>query len=416
MQLTTLLAFAFVSVAAAAPTKLAVRAQEVYTIHPNGDTTKCVGVLGGAFVVGAAVDIYDCNGSATQKWHNESPRMTNPADGSEWALDVARRLELPDHGSDPYQSWNGRGSPSVPAIRLNIQPGSKEMCLDLTDGSKANRNPLASEKLAAVSSLLPKERPPRNLIPPQNLSKPRSGPDPNAHLPLIQLPPELFDAIIELYTTLPLTFYHDTQNLPEPQYLGLLTSEVSGLQRICPNATHVRCIGGTGTTLISALTKKTEVFDGLVDWKDLKFVDRLIKKAPTQVELRGPVKWGKWLASQNEVPQEWNQVIPKRAALTKLAELTVTFPAAEDKPCDSAVIEAARTLMRAKSGRLVLGPSASVFESKRRSAAIFVGFLARRFVCGDSALALNQPRAAVGPATSPVELNQGHVFYVQPLI
>ncbi|KAJ7151820.1 ricin B lectin domain-containing protein [Mycena crocata] len=160
MQFTTLLALALVSVVAAAPTQLTARAQDVYTIHPNGDKTKCVGVLGGAFVVGAAVDIYDCNGSATQKWFSTSgPRMTNPADGSEWALDVAHAAgdstfplvngikavlnKSADGGEDgsPYQSWNGRGSPNAPAIRLNISSG-KDMCLDLTDGRKANRNPL----------------------------------------------------------------------------------------------------------------------------------------------------------------------------------------------------------------------------------------------------------------------------------
>ncbi|KAJ7032862.1 hypothetical protein C8F04DRAFT_1106011 [Mycena alexandri] len=42
MQLTALFALALVSVAAAAPTQLTGRAtQNIYTIHPNGDTTKC---------------------------------------------------------------------------------------------------------------------------------------------------------------------------------------------------------------------------------------------------------------------------------------------------------------------------------------------------------------------------------------
>ncbi|KAJ6498584.1 hypothetical protein C8R47DRAFT_1009750 [Mycena vitilis] len=315
---------------------------------------------------------------------------------------------------------------------------------------------------------------------PNSEPKPRAGPDPNARLPLIQLPPELFDAIIEFYTTLPLTFYYDTQNLPEPRYYErtdaltalsqtcmalrditlprlwarldicrvpdrvrsmwykytmqaterkangiasspvrhhvrtltllfsqhqpegplaalwamlpklpklrtiqvihcktpgfakslsdsklelpnvtalFLTSEVSVLQRICPNATHVRCIGGTGAALISGLTNKTDVFDGLVDWKDLKLVDRLVKKAPNlrTLELRRPVKNGMGILSQNAVPaDEWCKVIPKLAALKKLEELIVAFPAAEDKPGDAAVIEAARALMRAKAGRLVV--------------------------------------------------------------
>ncbi|KAJ7145114.1 hypothetical protein C8R43DRAFT_1012849 [Mycena crocata] len=160
----TLLALALVSVVAAAPTQLVPRAQDVYTIHPNGDTTKCVGVLGGAFVVGASVDIYDCNGSATQKWFGSSPRMTNPADGTEWALDLANANDpnfklangikailahSGDGGEDgsPTQSWNGRGSPNQPAIRLNlgVPSGGTTVtfwCLDLTDGIKTNRNPL----------------------------------------------------------------------------------------------------------------------------------------------------------------------------------------------------------------------------------------------------------------------------------
>ncbi|KAJ7214837.1 ricin B lectin domain-containing protein [Mycena pura] len=160
MQLTALFALALVSVTTAAPTQLTGRTtQNVYTIHPNGDTTKCVGVLGGAFVVGAAADIFDCNGSATQKWYFTSgPRMTNPADDSEWALDVApveeanRELangvkvvlnKSADGGEDgsPYQSWNG--PPSAPKIELSIsQPANGDMCLDLTDGIKTNRNPL----------------------------------------------------------------------------------------------------------------------------------------------------------------------------------------------------------------------------------------------------------------------------------
>ncbi|KAJ7340023.1 ricin B lectin domain-containing protein [Mycena albidolilacea] len=169
MQLTALFALALVSVTAAAPTQLTGRTtQNVYTIHPNGDTTKCVGVLGGALVVGAAADIFDCNGSATQKWYFTSgPRMTNPADGSEWALDVAplgetnrevvngRKAVLnksADGGEDgsPYQSWGGPNAPSAPKIQLSIsQPANGVMCLDLMDGIKANRSPLQIWQCAA---------------------------------------------------------------------------------------------------------------------------------------------------------------------------------------------------------------------------------------------------------------------------
>ncbi|KAJ7844898.1 hypothetical protein B0H14DRAFT_2775783, partial [Mycena olivaceomarginata] len=146
----SLFALALVSVAAAAPTQLTGRAmQNVYMIHPNGNMTKSVGVLGRAFVVGTAADM---NGT--------SPRMTNPADGSEWALDIASLGEAncelvngckvvlnksADGGEDesPYQSWGGPNAPSAPKIQLSIsKPANGVMCLDLMDGIKANRTPL----------------------------------------------------------------------------------------------------------------------------------------------------------------------------------------------------------------------------------------------------------------------------------
>ncbi|KAF8906998.1 hypothetical protein CPB84DRAFT_1878262 [Gymnopilus junonius] len=59
-------------------------------IHPNGDNSKCVGILGGVYADGSAVDIYDCNGSTTQKWqfNGNSLQSVNPTDGSKWCLDA----------------------------------------------------------------------------------------------------------------------------------------------------------------------------------------------------------------------------------------------------------------------------------------------------------------------------------------
>ena len=75
-------------------------------IHPNGDNSKCVGILGGTYANGAAVDMYgalpiyltridrqssfDCNGSDTQmwKWNDESLTSVNPVDGFQWCLDA----------------------------------------------------------------------------------------------------------------------------------------------------------------------------------------------------------------------------------------------------------------------------------------------------------------------------------------
>ncbi|KAJ7037715.1 ricin B lectin domain-containing protein [Mycena alexandri] len=142
---------ALVSFVAAMPAQRATT--PVYLIHPHGDKTKCVGVTGGAFVQGAVVDIYDCNGSTTQKWYGSSPRMANPADGSEWALDIANSTPTNglaavlnhsgDGGEDgsPTQSWSGFQGPDVPEIRLSLST-DKTFCLDLTNGSEASRNPL----------------------------------------------------------------------------------------------------------------------------------------------------------------------------------------------------------------------------------------------------------------------------------
>jgi hypothetical protein len=44
--------------------------------------------------------------------------------------------------------------------------------------------------------------------------------------------------------------------------------------RICPNAVHVRCVDGAGLALLSSLTSKTEVFDGMVDWTDAQVLER----------------------------------------------------------------------------------------------------------------------------------------------
>jgi hypothetical protein len=57
MKSTTFALLAVFSFVAAAPTPIARATVDVYNIHPNGDTTKCVGVLGGAFVAGAAIDM-----------------------------------------------------------------------------------------------------------------------------------------------------------------------------------------------------------------------------------------------------------------------------------------------------------------------------------------------------------------------
>lgn len=89
----------FVSLALPAAAALLVERQMPktrYHIHPGREKAKCIGVLDGKFVVASPVDIYDCNGSATQKWawwdHPvpvQSPLfVTNPADNSRLCMDI----------------------------------------------------------------------------------------------------------------------------------------------------------------------------------------------------------------------------------------------------------------------------------------------------------------------------------------
>ncbi|KAJ6605659.1 hypothetical protein B0H10DRAFT_1820677 [Mycena sp. CBHHK59/15] len=127
-----------------------------------------------------------------------------------------------------------------------------------------------------------------------------------------------------------------------------IPSEASVLQRISPNAVHIRCVGGSGAALISALTDKSEVFDGMVDWTYLKLADRLVKKAPNlrTLEIRRPVNNGLGIASQDKAPSEWAQIFPKLSAMKKLAQLILTFPGEEEIPTDLVSINAARTVLQ----------------------------------------------------------------------
>ncbi|KAJ7770269.1 hypothetical protein DFH07DRAFT_806293 [Mycena maculata] len=303
---------------------------------------------------------------------------------------------------------------------------------------------------------------------------PTDEPDPNARLALVQLPPELFDAIIENYSTLPTTSYYDTSDIPALNYYersdaltalsqtcralrtitlhrlwarldicrvpekarmtwykytmlalqrkanGIADSPVrhhvrtltlmfsksqpdaplaalwnmlpklpnlrkihvincktpgfaksltdaklelpnvttlfipdsaSVFQRICPNAVHIRCVGGSGAPLMSALTDKTERVDGMFEWKDMKVVERFVKKAPNlrTLEIRRPVNNGLGIHSQNTAPAEWAQVIPKLAPLKKLTELILTFPGVDEGAGDAASSAAAQKLVRLSS-------------------------------------------------------------------
>ncbi|PPQ69125.1 hypothetical protein CVT26_003573 [Gymnopilus dilepis] len=114
-------------------------------IHPNGDNSKCVGIKGGIFADGTAVDIFDCNESTTQKWQWNGNALTsvNPADESQWCLDAGDQSTWTNglkmkiwqcFSNLPQQTWTPVTSSGT--IKLT----SANFCLDLTNGDKTNQN------------------------------------------------------------------------------------------------------------------------------------------------------------------------------------------------------------------------------------------------------------------------------------
>jgi len=116
-------------------------------IHPNGNNAKCVGILGGTYADGTAVDIYDCNGSNSQKWQWNGDALTsiNPVDGSQWCLDAGANSQWANgvrmkiwqcFSGLPQQTW----TPVTTSGTIKL--ASANFCLDLTNGITTNQNVL----------------------------------------------------------------------------------------------------------------------------------------------------------------------------------------------------------------------------------------------------------------------------------
>jgi len=116
-----------------------------WTIHPNGDTTKCLDIRGAVFADGTPVQIYDCNGTKAQKWHFisevNSAGSIITTDGGPFCLDA---------GANPA---NGVGMKiwtcfyNLPAQAWAVAPNStrisligNDQCLDLPNGVHVNSN------------------------------------------------------------------------------------------------------------------------------------------------------------------------------------------------------------------------------------------------------------------------------------
>jgi len=116
-----------------------------FVINPTSDSQLCVGVLGGVYANGSAVDVYECNGSNTQVWGWNGNALTsvNPVDGSQWCLDAGTqsqwangvKMKIWQCFSDlPQQTW-------TPTTTVGpIQLTNANFCLDLTNGVTTNQN------------------------------------------------------------------------------------------------------------------------------------------------------------------------------------------------------------------------------------------------------------------------------------
>ncbi|KAH8105283.1 hypothetical protein BXZ70DRAFT_1075318 [Cristinia sonorae] len=134
--------------------------------------------------------------------------------------------------------------------------------------------------------------------------------------------------------------------------VAVIPSECNSILKACPNVTHVRCAGGNGAAIVTALKyTKVEVLDGMIDWGSKNIMDRLVKNAPNlhTLEIRRPVSGGLGIASQNTAPAVWAEVIPKLAALLKLRVLQLSFPDTQESPSDLVSIAAARKVMKESS-------------------------------------------------------------------
>ncbi|TFL04924.1 hypothetical protein BDV98DRAFT_561187 [Pterulicium gracile] len=179
MKLSTYVASALpaASFALAAPSLEARQDQgpgQYVNIHPKAAPNKCIGVVGGKFVAGAAIDVYDCNGSPTQGWNWGLSNLrfsqvfiTNPVNGENFCMDIPPMNGQPEN-KDLYNGvkmvlkkcdsvpggtpgWQSFARPYNPGENgammfwtyvLASAGGTGPLCVDLTDGNTANRNVL----------------------------------------------------------------------------------------------------------------------------------------------------------------------------------------------------------------------------------------------------------------------------------
>ncbi|KAF9466905.1 G-X-X-X-Q-X-W domain-containing protein [Collybia nuda] len=121
-------------------------------IHPNGNTSKCLDVRGSIFANGTPVQIYDCNGTAAQKWTINASTTKIVLAGTEFCLDAGSNpgnnvgMKIWRCYDDlPAQAW-------LYTTDNRIGLYNTDQCLDLTDGSTQNSNRVQTYKCTNLNT------------------------------------------------------------------------------------------------------------------------------------------------------------------------------------------------------------------------------------------------------------------------
>lgn len=118
------------------PTALrAPQAQQISTVHITGLAGKCLGAAGGGSGNGTSVDLYPCNGGATQQWGMFSDGTIRTAgkcmEAAGGSTSDGTRVQLYDCNGTAAQQWTHTAGNDLVNPRAN-------KCLDLKERSSAD--------------------------------------------------------------------------------------------------------------------------------------------------------------------------------------------------------------------------------------------------------------------------------------
>ncbi|KIJ36191.1 carbohydrate-binding module family 13 protein [Sphaerobolus stellatus SS14] len=118
------------------------------TIHPNGNTNKCLDVQGATFADGTPVQIFDCNGTGAQKWVINSGTTSVQVSGTNFCLDAG---SSPANGVQMkiWTCYSGVAQQTWTYSNNKLALSVQSQCLDLTNGDLTNGNVLQTWQCSA---------------------------------------------------------------------------------------------------------------------------------------------------------------------------------------------------------------------------------------------------------------------------